>query len=116
MPKIQPNRSTHHINRHTAENICHAIDFAKNIGCPLTHYAVLNLDERQSGLAGTVIFTRIRHKYRDWLNGRLKKLGHKPIPPVYVYSHENPDDNPHVNWMVHVPVFLVNEFLQKLPR
>lgn len=116
MPKIKPNRSTFHINRHAAENICHAIDFAKNIERPLNNYVVLNLDEHHSGLDGTAIFTRIRHKFRDWLNGRLKKFGHQPLPPAYVYSHENPANNPHVNWMVHVPKFLEAEFMQKLPR
>lgn len=116
MPNMKPNQSTHHINRNAAENICHAIDFAKNIGLPLTHYVVINLDEYQSELAGTVIFTRIRHKFRDWLNRRLKTLGLVPTPPVYVYSHENPTGHPHVNWMVHVPSFLADEFLSKLPR
>lgn len=116
MPKIQPSQSTHHINRHAAENICHAIDFAKNIGLPLNHYVVINLDEQQSGIAATTIFTRIRHKFRDWLNGRIKKHRHAPMPPAYVYSHENPAGNPHVNWMVHVPDYLMSEFLKKLPQ
>lgn len=116
MPKIQPSRSTHHINRHAAENICHAIDFAKNIEVPLNYYVVINLDERQSGIIATKIFESIRHKFRDWLNGRIKKYGRAPMPPAYVYSHENPADNPHVNWMVHVPVYLAEEFLKKLPK
>ena len=116
MPKITPARSTHHINRHAAENICHAIDFAKNIDLPLNLYVVLNLDENGSGIEGTEIFRRVRHKFRDWLNRCLKKRGITPSPPVYVYSHENPANNPHVNWMVHVPAFLRAEFLEKLPR
>lgn len=116
MPKIAPNQSTHHINRHAAENICHAIDFAKHIGYPLNRYVVLNFDEETSETTGTEIFSRVRHKFRDWLNGRMKKRGLQPIAPAYVYSHENPDKNPHVNWMVHVPEFLMEEFLAKLPK
>lgn len=116
MPKIQPSRSTVHINRHQAENICHAFDFAKYIDRPLNTFVVINLDEETANAAGPVIFEKVRHKYRDWLNGRIKRLGLDPQPPVYAYTHENPDDHPHVNWVVHIPPLLQEEFLRKLPR
>lgn len=77
---------------------------------------MLNLAEQESGLSGTEIFARVRHKFRDWMNSRFKKLGFQPAAPAYVYSHENPDGNPHVNWMVHVPEFLLEEFRKKLPK
>ena len=114
MPKIQPARSTVHINRHQAENICHAFDFAKHIGRPLNTYVVINLHEASANAAASVIFERIRHKYRDWLKGRVKRLALDAQPPVYVYAHENPDENPHGNWVVHVPPRLQKEFLLKL--
>ena len=115
MPKIKVKRQTDHINRHQAENICHAFDFAKWIGCPLNFYIVINLKNCDDGVVPTEAFQALLEKYRDWLCYVTKKLGREKVAPAYVFSHENPDDFAHVNWVVHVPAHLREEFLRKLP-
>lgn len=118
MPKMypeQPSQVTNHLNRHSAENICHAIDYAKYLNRPLNLYVVLNLNEAAAGLTATKIFEKVRHKYRDWNNYRQKQAADAAEPPYYVYTHERPDDqHPHVNWMVHIPANLHDEFIKKL--
>lgn len=115
MPKIYGMDCTDHLTRHTAENICHAFDFAKYIGMPLNRYVVINLDERLSDRGATTIFSHIREKFRNWLSNAYKKHGLEPPSPAYVYVHENPDGICHVNWVVHVPEHLQAEFDRKLP-
>jgi len=104
---------TDQINRHTAENICHAVDYAKYKNMPLNRYVVINFAV-QRVLEPTTLFTSIRKKYRIWLKGAYRRMGQPALPPVYVYTHENPDGHPHVNWMVHVPPSLHAEFERKL--
>lgn len=113
MPKMQPSRSTVHINRHQAENVCHAFDYAKHIGQPLNIYVVINLNEAPKDMAAAAIFTKVVHKYRDWLK---RRMDNKALAPAYVYTHENPDGHPHVNWAVHIPTIVRDEFMRKLPR
>lgn len=108
-------RQTTHISRRVVASIFKAFDFAAQIGMPLNRYVVINLrDTPEQG--ATSAFTRIRHKYRDWLDYRRKRDGEDYVP-AYVYAHENPDDSfPHANWALHVPIHLQAEFALKLPR
>ncbi|WP_240535573.1 hypothetical protein [Bradyrhizobium sp. STM 3809] len=95
------------------QNIMRAFDYARARGIPFNVYAVINLIETDAHAAAT-IFEAIRHKYRDWLNYRARKLGVK-LPPMYAFTFEAPG-NPHVNWVLRVPPSLRAEFLQKLPK
>ena len=95
------------------QNIFRAFDYAREQGFPLNISVVLQLHERDSHSAAT-LFEMIRHKYRDWLHYQSRKWGHL-LPPLYVYAFEAPG-NPHVNWVVRVPPFLLDDFLAKLPR
>lgn len=122
MPKMNlmntdlPRSFTDHIGRKAAENICHAFDYAKHIGQPLNHYVTINLREAAHERSAAQIFTKIRHKFRDWLNNAGKRSGINVPAPAYVYSIEAPAaDHPHANWVLHVPNFLVQEFQKKLP-
>jgi hypothetical protein len=63
----------------------------------------------------TTAFERIRHKFRDWLGRRTKKAG-QHVPPIYVFTLENPNGHIHANWAVHVPEALATEFKNKLPK
>jgi len=112
MTKTLRSGYTDHLNRHPAENICHGFDFAAYLGRPLNNYIVLNFDEESANHSGA-IFQAIRHKFRDWLNRRTKKLYSKPLSAMYVYTHENPNGHAHCNWVVHVPPELQAEFDQK---
>lgn len=115
MTKIQGAGYTEHLNRHPAENICHGFDFAAYIGHPLNNYITINFDDESSDHSGA-IFRAIRHKFRDWLNRRTKQLYGAALPPMYVYTHENPNGHAHCNWVVHVPPELQAEFDQKRQR
>lgn len=108
-------KSTHHIGRKAAENICHAFDYAKFIGQPLNNFITINLDGGEAGEDAAAIFEIIRHKYRDWLNYAQKKLGGPVLPPAYAYALECPDGHAHVHWAAHIPEHLQAEFLRKLP-
>lgn len=81
---------------------------------PLNTYVVINL-RHQAGEEATRVFEVIRHKYRDWLT-YLRSKGTANVAPTYVFAFENPEDLPHVNWVVHIPEGLEKEFARKLPR
>ena len=106
-------RVTEHINRRTTQSIFRAFDYGIEIGRPLNMYAVIHLRETAHRTAPE-LFREIRHKFRDWLNYRTRKEGER-VPPSYVETFENPNGNPHVNWVVHVPEHLQDEFRKKLP-
>lgn len=109
-------RATNHINRRVTQSIFRAFDFATSIGTPMNLYVVINLHETARASAVT-IFSSIRHKYRDWLNYKSKKVWGAPVKPAYIYAIENPgDQNPHANWAVYIPAELEDEFHRKLPR
>lgn len=116
MHNIRTLRQTIHINRHQSENICHAFDYAKYIDRPLNTYVVINFRGETVELEASAVFEKIRHKYRVWLRGCARRFGLEAQRPVYVYTHENPDGHRHVNWVVHVPPRLDEEFRQKLER
>lgn len=112
MPKNEYRGYTDVLNRHPAENICHAFDFAAWLSRPLNNYIVINFDSESENHSGA-IFRAIRHKFRDWLNRRTKQRYGAPLPPMYVYTHENPAGHAHCNWVVHVPQDLQAEFDKK---
>jgi hypothetical protein len=103
---------TNHLNRRTAENICHAFDFARYLRRPLNTYIVLNFRPDDKIAAGN-IFRAIMRRYRYWLKSRTTELFGTPIAPMYVYTFENPNGQPHVNWVVHVPQTLKAELVEK---
>lgn len=109
---LRADRKTHFINRRTTQSIFRAFDFAAAQGTPLTHYIVIHLDDTAARSAA-MAFEKIRHKYRDWQNYGLKKHG-RELPPTYVFTMEKPDENPHVNWALHVPEVLSDRFEEKL--
>ncbi|MDX0599608.1 hypothetical protein GOD17_31670 [Sinorhizobium medicae] len=115
MPKNEFGTYTDFLNRHPAENICHAFDFAAWLGCPLNNYIVINFAREDEGRAGA-IFRAIRHKYRDWLNRRTRQLYGEALAPMYVYTLENPHGMTHCNWVLHVPPDLQSEFDRKRVR
>lgn len=103
-----------HINRKTAETILKAFDFAKYIGRPLNQYAVIRLPDISLEDA-ELVFRKVRHKCRVWLQRKQILTNIQVDSPLYVYSFENPEDGGlHVNWVVHVPEGLQREFRIKL--
>ncbi|ESW92837.1 hypothetical protein NKL07_23005 [Mesorhizobium sp. C280B] len=115
MPKIQFSPYTDALNVLPAENIFHAMDFARYLGCPLNTYVVINFPAQDAELAGW-LFVRVRDKYRDWYNWRTRKLYGVPLLPLYVYTLENPSGQAHANWVVYVPPEMRTEFHRKLPH
>jgi hypothetical protein len=106
-------KKSDHISRKMTQNIFRAFDFAKAASMPINLWVVLHLHEKDAHSAATT-FESIRHKYRDWLNYQSRKIGHR-MPPLYIFTFEAPG-NPHVNWALRVPPFLLADFLSKLPR
>jgi hypothetical protein len=105
---------TVHVNRRVTQSGFRAFDFAHAEGRQLNTYVVINL--REDVMLGAVTaFSRIRHKFRDWLTYRANKSG-LHLPPVYVYVFENPTGSLHVNWAVHVPDGMQAEFRGKLEK
>lgn len=115
MPKIEYRGYTNHLNRHPAENICHAFDFAKHLTRPLNNYVVINFDRESEHYGGT-LFRKVRHKFRDWFNRRSKQVYGEALLPMYVYSLENPHGQVHANWVVNIPPALQAEFEKKSRR
>jgi len=111
-PKIR--RHSAAISRAVTQSVFDAFRFAASQQTPLNTYAVINLREH-AGPEATQVFEAIRHKYRDWLTN-LRKKGVTVVKPTYVFAFENPSDIPHVNWVVHIPAGLEEEFARKLPR
>ena len=107
-------RYTEHINRRTTQSIYRAFDFAESQGCPLNIYAVIVLASADDQAADRD-FRAIRHKYRDWMNHHNKTRAAR-VRPAYVYTFENPDGHTHVNWVLHVPDDLKQDFVGKLPK
>lgn len=114
MLSLGRHRQTHCINRRTTQSIFRAFDFSKTRGTPLTHYVVIHLGDTTE-LSAATAFEKIRHKYRDWQNYALKKHA-QTLAPVYVFTMENHNGNPHVNWAVHVPDVLSDQFEEKLHK
>lgn len=101
-------RQTHHINRRTAQSVFRAFDYAKEIGKPFNHFITLHLPESAQQGAATG-FTKIRHKFRDWLN--YQQLN----PPIYVYAFETQKNGtPHVHWVAYIPPTLERLFKKKV--
>ena len=113
MPKIAYRGYTDFLNRHPAQNICHAFDFAKFIGRPLNIYVVMNFSGGALQYGGTT-FKKVLHKFRDWFNRRTKQLYGAGLSPAFIYCLENPAGNIHANWVLHVPRPLHDEFRKKM--
>jgi hypothetical protein len=107
-------RPTHHINRRVTQSAFRAFDFAAAKDRHLNTYAVIVL--KDGAMGGAAAFRAIRHKFRDWLTYKRGKRSGERLSPAYVYSIESPDGHTHVNWAVHVPAGLEDEFKKKLPK
>jgi hypothetical protein len=105
-------RPSTYINRKVTQSIFDAFEFAVTVSRPLNTYVVINMREEARASSAT-IFCLIRHKYRDWLTHR-RRTGGQSCVPTYIYAFENTKDQPHVNWVLHVPPSLEREFARKL--
>lgn len=102
------------IRKRTAQNILNAFHFSEWLGVALNVYVVILLEDSISQSSSTA-FKKIIHKHNTWLSYKRNK-GFIDLAPTYVFSHENPNDNPHVNWVLHVPQNCLKEFSAKLPK
>lgn len=112
LSKSRTDIKTEHINRKSVQKIFNAYDFAEYQNWPINYFVVIHLKDEVRQSANTC-FTAIRHKYSDCYNYfRGKTECH--IPPTYVYSFENPNNNIHVNWCLHIPDGFESTFLNKV--
>lgn len=102
------------IRRKAADNIFRAFDYADDIGKALNLFVVIHLKDTPQQASDTA-FKRICHKYREWLRYR-RKTYNEDCTPTFVYTHENPNNNPHVNWCLHIPETLISDFELALPK
>jgi len=59
------------------------------------------------------LFREVRRKFQSWLYYKRRQRLTDPLTDVRVW--ENKDGLLHINWAVHVPEWLRDEFLKKLP-
>lgn len=109
------NTYTEHIGRRAATNVFHAFDFAKNTGHPMNVYVVLHLRDQLSASVVTQ-FTKIRRKFRNWYSYHQGKSSGQSLPPIYTYTIEAPTGSVHVNWVLHMPLQMLKDFEEKLPK
>ena len=102
------------IRKRQAQNILNATDFAEWSGTPLNRYVVILLNDTIQQSSTTAANLIIR-KFTVWLAYK-RKIGVVDCRPIYTFTHENPNDNPHINICFHVPPVLIEEFNLKLPR
>jgi hypothetical protein len=102
------------IRKRQAQNILNAHNFAHFLGVPLNEYSTILLKDtiQQSS---TTAYKRIMAKYGSWVAYK-RKTGIIDCPPIYIFTHENPRDNPHVNICFHIPPAIYDDFKLKLPR
>lgn len=100
------------IRKPVTQRIFNAFDYAESMGKPLNYYVVIHLND----FIGKAAYTAIRElftKYRRWLEHK-RRIGVTNCPPLYVFTQENPNKNPHLNWCLHIPEELKQEFEAKL--
>lgn len=102
------------IRKRQAQNVLNACNFAHWSGAPLNAYITILLNDTIAQ-SSTTAFKLIMAKYNPWLAYR-RKIGLVDCPPIYIFTHENPNDNPHVNICFHIPPVIIDEFNLKLPR
>lgn len=80
----------------------------------MNHFVVINFDVSEGDeLRPQRLFREIRRKFQSWLYYKRRQRFTDPVTDVRVW--ENKDGLLHVNWAVHVPEWLRDEFLEKLP-
>lgn len=105
-----PTNGTLHIGRKSAENVLHAIRFARDSGRPVnTHVTIsfnaLGVSEKDAGS----VFQDLRERVGRWWRNQRGK-GRDIGSLAAVHSHANPAGSRHVHWLVHVPAELDREF------
>jgi len=103
-----------HLRKRQVQNILNAFDYAHSLDRPFNYFVVIRLNDTIAQASCTA-FGKIMAKYRCWLSYK-RKIGETEAAPSYAFTHENPTGrNPHVNFCVHVPENLTEEFELKLP-
>ena len=102
------------IRKRQAQNVLNACNFAHWSGVPLNVYVTILLKDSISQ-SSTTAFKLIMAKYNPWLAYK-RSTGIVDCPPIYIFTHENPNDNPHVNICFHIPPEIIDDFNLKLPR
>lgn len=113
LAKCRRNIKRDDIPKKTVQKAFNAWDFASYIDHPINIFVVIHLRDGVDQSAMTA-FSKIREKYNGWL--RRKTNDEKKCSPIYVYSFENPANNMHVNWCIHVPEHLIESFSTILPQ
>jgi hypothetical protein len=105
-------RRTTHISHRVTQSGFRAFDYAIATDRPLNKFIVIHLRDDTEQCAGAS-FSKVLHKFRDWLAYQSKRLRMK-VSPIYVFTLENPNGSVHVNWALHVPKSLHSEFEKKI--
>ncbi|WP_368649858.1 hypothetical protein [Brucella intermedia] len=106
---------TEYLTHKGAENILHAIDYAKFIGFNLNTFVTITFDKCFE-FNEDQIFIKIRESYRRWLANACSRNNLPKCVPYWLFVFESPHRFTHVHWLVHVPVELAEEFKRKVPK
>jgi len=101
-----------HITKKHAQGILNSFNYAEYLGKAFNVYCVIHLNDTINQACDTA-FKAILTKFRRWLEYQ-RRIGNTDCRPYYAFTHENPDNNPHVNWCVHIAPDLQKDFFKKL--
>ena len=105
---------SHFIRKKAAQNVFNAVDFALHLKTPLNLYILINLVGAPQ-YNHKMVLDDIMQKYRRWNSYRNRVFRDRDLPPLWVYTLENNHgNNPHVNWLVHVPDSCIEDFKKKI--
>jgi len=91
--------------------------YAWKIGRGLNLWVVINFECPEGDeLLPQRQFQAIRKKMRSWLEYRQGKLNLPRSPITDIRTWEHVGERYHVNWVVHVPDQMIDEFQEKLPK
>lgn len=107
-------RASTSIRRKVVQSVFDAFGFAALRQHPLNVYATINLPDDAPGEAVRA-FAVVRKRHAAWLDYKRRKDGEAAqLFPHYAYAFERPGSQTHVNWVLHVPADLREEFAAKL--
>ena len=108
---------TSSIGHRAAENVLHAIRFARDTGRPInTHITIsliaLGIHDEEAG----AFFRKLQISVSRWWRYQRVSKGRDIGPPIAVYSHANPAGSRHVDLCMHLPADIREEFIAALDK
>lgn len=95
------NKNKDYINPNSVLNLYRAFDFSKYIGYTLNTFININYKSNDQFL-NMYLFRVLRSNINRWIMRANKRKKISETKPVWLYVFENPFDNFHVHWLIHL--------------